>query len=316
MSHRQQRSWDLYEATHGSEMDLVGGTEENTAEDDYHYGVGSNLNSGAPSTMRRPMGSLYAATRPGAPQVNRPASRQHPSERQLCTNASGYSRLVYEPQQQGTSARNIYCNFQLPQQHSPPNTQQQQQQYVRPQQHSPPNTQQQQQYVRQGSSARPTSHQQQTPVAMAAGYPGTYDNDGGIGVGLMIPNDETNSSGHVEEEYPPQEQVHPLNLPSFKALKLPMPQHKPLEPPKPHPDTKRNRRYLNVPRVPDIAQGMLGGSSLKKENHVVMCENCHASCQSLRKSILLKCPKCAHVGPATPVKMKHAPTTTTTTLNI
>mmetsp|Transcript_14712 Transcript_14712/g.26621 ORF Transcript_14712/g.26621 Transcript_14712/m.26621 type:complete len:301 (-) Transcript_14712:30-932(-) len=300
MSHRQQRSWDLYEATHGSELDLGGGTEENTAEDDYDYGVGSNLNSGAPSTMRRPMGSLYAATRPGAQQVNRPAPRQHPSERQLCTNASGSSRLVYESHQQGTSARNIYSNFQLPQQHSPPNSQQQQQH---------------QQYVRQGSSARPTSHQQQSPVAMAAGYRGTYDNDGGIGVGLMIPNDETNSSGHVEEEYPPQQQVQPLNLPSFKALKLPMPQHKPLEPPKPHPDTKRNRRYLNVPRVPDIAQGMLGGSSLKKENHVVMCENCHASCQSLRKSILFKCPKCAHVGPATPVKMKHAPTTTTT-LNI
>jgi hypothetical protein len=70
-SHQQRRpwvlQWDPYEA-----MEVGGGTEENTAGDDYFSSGGSN---GA--SVRRPTGSHYADLRPGAQQVNRSAPRQH-----------------------------------------------------------------------------------------------------------------------------------------------------------------------------------------------------------------------------------------------
>jgi hypothetical protein len=56
-SHRKQRQWDPYEA-----MEVGGGTEENTAGDDY-FGSGGGSNG---ASVRRPTGSHYADTRPGA----------------------------------------------------------------------------------------------------------------------------------------------------------------------------------------------------------------------------------------------------------
>lgn len=175
MSHRQQRPWDPYDATHGgSEMDLGGGgagAEENTTEDDYFEpGSGGGSHSGA-LPVRRPMGSLYATTRPGAQQVNHPAPRQHPSQQQLRSSSTSEARLMYEPSQQN-SGRDVYSNYQLP------HPQQQQQQPPYGMSSSPPGV-----HHRQTPSARQQQqqvHQAPPPVAMA-GYPGTYDD--GIGVG-------------------------------------------------------------------------------------------------------------------------------------